>query len=265
MSNLMAWLSDQWWVRWMYDLFFCRGDFVRAIVQRPVIHQSIGTGPLGCVLDDGCGRGMYTPFLRRRARFVVGIDVSEDHLRTMVRRYGRDGGVRFLRASAEALPFQDSSFDFLLCTEVLEHLRDDRKALGEVARVLAPGGRAIMSVPVPPAPIRDREHVREGYTPADIEPMISGAGLEVGEPRYCLFGISRIIIRLATWYSDHVPFPLPSLFKLPLYLERLSVNPRRGKLPYNLVFQVRKPCGHGQRKAEGSSQMQGPYVRIQNG
>jgi SAM-dependent methyltransferase len=190
---------------------------------------------------------MYTPFLWQRARLVVGLEFSEDHLRTILRRHGYEPGVRFLRASAEALPFRDGSFDFLLCTEVLEHLRNDRQALAEATRVLAPGGRAVISVPVSPAPIRDREHVREGYTFADLEALLSEVGLEAGKPRYCLFGISRMTMRIAAWYSEHVGLPLPSLLKVPLYLERLRTRQGSGGLPYDLVLEVRKPAaGKGQ-------------------
>lgn len=241
MHDLRTWLSDCWVVRRTYDLLFCRGDFVRTIVQRPLIHRAIGAVPLGRALDDGCGRGMYTPFLRKRARLVVGIDVSDDHIRTMVRRHGREPRIRFLRASAEALPFRDASFDFLLCAEVLEHLRNDQQAVMELARVLAPGGRAILSVPVPPAPAPDREHVREGYTLPDLEPMLVRAGLESGRRWYCLFGISRMTIRIAAWYSRSLPLPLPSLFKLPLYLERVQGHSGRDGQPYDLVLEVRKP------------------------
>ena len=45
------------------------------------------------------------------------------------------------------LPFQDSSFDFILCNHVLEHIPDDTKAMQELHRVLAPGGTAILQIP----------------------------------------------------------------------------------------------------------------------
>jgi SAM-dependent methyltransferase len=47
-----------------------------------------------------------------------------------------------------ALPFEDGSFDFLMCNHVLEHVDDDRLALAEINRVLAPGGWAILMCPV---------------------------------------------------------------------------------------------------------------------
>ena len=46
------------------------------------------------------------------------------------------------------LPFRDGSFDALLCSHVLEHVEDDRRAMGELRRVLRPGGWAILMVPL---------------------------------------------------------------------------------------------------------------------
>lgn len=45
------------------------------------------------------------------------------------------------------LPFQDNSFDFILCNHVLEHIPDDTKAMQELLRILAPGGTAILQIP----------------------------------------------------------------------------------------------------------------------
>lgn len=52
-----------------------------------------------------------------------------------------------IKADIRDLPFADDSFDFLLSVHVLEHLEDDRPALAEVARILRPGGRAVVMVP----------------------------------------------------------------------------------------------------------------------
>ena len=45
------------------------------------------------------------------------------------------------------LPFEDNTYDFIICNHVLEHIPDDTKAMQEIYRVLAPGGSAILQVP----------------------------------------------------------------------------------------------------------------------
>jgi SAM-dependent methyltransferase len=52
------------------------------------------------------------------------------------------------RVDITALPYADGSFDVILCTHVLEHVRNDNKALQELYRVLRPGGWAILQVPL---------------------------------------------------------------------------------------------------------------------
>jgi SAM-dependent methyltransferase len=53
-----------------------------------------------------------------------------------------------VRADVTDLPFADASFDMILCSHVLEHVREDRRAMSELYRVLAPGGRAILQHPI---------------------------------------------------------------------------------------------------------------------
>ncbi len=53
-----------------------------------------------------------------------------------------------VRADLTKLPFQDQAFDFIYCSNVLEHIPDDRQAMRELLRVLAPGGLAFLQVPI---------------------------------------------------------------------------------------------------------------------
>jgi SAM-dependent methyltransferase len=48
----------------------------------------------------------------------------------------------------QRLPFADGSYDFVYASHVLEHIRDDMAALGEIARILRPGGVAVLPVPI---------------------------------------------------------------------------------------------------------------------
>jgi len=53
----------------------------------------------------------------------------------------------FLSGSAYSLPFNDNSFDLVVCSEVLEHLHEYKDAIKEISRVLRPGGQFLASVP----------------------------------------------------------------------------------------------------------------------
>ncbi len=107
-----------------------------------------------------------------------------------------EAGRAQVQADIVDLPFEDASFDLVLCSHVLEHVTDDRRALAEIARVLAPGGEALIQTPVDPRlelTIEDPglgpderlrafgqdDHVR--VYGADLRDRIVEAGLECGE------------------------------------------------------------------------------------
>lgn len=95
------------------------------------------------VLEFGCGIGAYVRAIRRYTPHVVGFDIEVERLRA-ARASGLEG---LLAAAAEQLPFADAAFDVVFSNEVLEHVADDRAACREIARVLRPGGRAVIFVP----------------------------------------------------------------------------------------------------------------------
>ena len=102
--------------------------------------------PLGQsnVLDLGCGTGEITARLAERfphASFV-GVDLEEPHLmRARARCSALGSRVRFEVADALALPYDDSTFDFVVCRHVLQAVPDAARVLAEIGRVLRPGGR----------------------------------------------------------------------------------------------------------------------------
>jgi ubiquinone/menaquinone biosynthesis C-methylase UbiE len=107
------------------------------------------------VLDLGCGNGRHTlEACRRNSCRVVAADLDQEDLRRVrymagvERASGRlRGDIAFVVADAQSLPFADSSFDSIMCTEVLEHVGDDEAALQELSRVLKPSGKLALSVP----------------------------------------------------------------------------------------------------------------------
>jgi SAM-dependent methyltransferase len=94
------------------------------------------------MLDVGCGVGTYVQRLREFSAEVYGIDVAPDRVRRGAARVPN-----LMLASSDALPFSDGFFDLVLLNEVIEHVRDDRATLVELARVLRPGGHAVFYAP----------------------------------------------------------------------------------------------------------------------
>ena len=92
---------------------------------------------------------------RRRDVNVVGIDMSRRDadtanrmLNTMIGAAEDGGGIKLVSVSdITRLPFQDASFDVVICSEVLEHIPDHLQAIREIVRVLKPGKSLVVSVP----------------------------------------------------------------------------------------------------------------------
>ncbi len=235
--------SDVKLLRKLVQSVILLGDDVRPITQKPVIAHFIGDQPAQHALDAGCGRGLYTRILLERAQKVTALDYSATSIEALRRRLGHLPQLSLHVGSADNLPFADAQFDLVTHCEVLEHIEDDRKVLSELFRVLQPGGRLVISVPVPPAPIDDKEHVRDGYTLEQISQLLQQAGFEVLNHQYCMFNWSKRLIKLQNWWGQRTKFPLPAFVLLPLYWERFS-NPSVSEknLPYDVVIAAKKPA-----------------------
>ena len=107
-----------------------------------------------CILDIGCGSGRHTAAaFDFNSGHVVGADRNVDDLKDAHGRMcfheslGRKGRWSLAGADITHLPFKKASFDIVLCSEVLEHIPDHKKALVECMRVLKSGGHLVISVP----------------------------------------------------------------------------------------------------------------------
>ena len=116
------------------------------------LQQMIALAPLnGTVLDNGCGNGVFLERLSRegspRAR-LVGTDISMGMLGHAQRRLADcSGEIDLVQADACRLPFADDSFDVVFARGLLHHLPDPHAGAKEMARVLRPGGVALVLDP----------------------------------------------------------------------------------------------------------------------
>jgi SAM-dependent methyltransferase len=95
------------------------------------------------ILDAGCGPGHYSSALQERGFRVTGIDGSEEML--AIARASSPGVEFKLADLTQSLPFADSSFDYIVCIEVLRYLPDINRMLPELVRILRPGGTCLIT------------------------------------------------------------------------------------------------------------------------
>lgn len=157
--------------------------------------------PPARVLDFGCGSGDFSAVLLARGCSVAGVDVSERMLEQAAARTGlsRAGDLSRIDPADPRLPYPAAAFTLCIASSVLEYVPDAAATLAEIARVLAPGGRLVATVPDPAHPVR----VREARLAAAVRlPFVAGLlkKTRVAE-RAAYLEISKNRFALADWIA----------------------------------------------------------------
>ena len=186
------------------------------------------------VLDVGCGGGSYA--IENHLLFGSPTTLCDfsaellDMARRQVLSAGKGLPADFVECSAEELPLADSTYDFIQCIQVIEHLHQPAKALAEFRRVARPGARLVVSVPHPPEWFPNEGHVVEGYRAAEMIRLVESAGWRVRRVEYCMLILTRLVGLLQETLGVSLPLiPLISLENL------VPKSLRRRLLPYVIM------------------------------
>ncbi len=125
-------------------------SFLRRLDRRYGLHKRCRevirrVGGPGHLLDVGCATGVFLDGMRQRGWTVAGIEVNAEAARYAQKRLGLEVFVGEL----EEAGYPDAGFDVVTLWDVLEHVRDPRRTLEEIARILQPSGLLVLSLPNP--------------------------------------------------------------------------------------------------------------------
>jgi demethylmenaquinone methyltransferase/2-methoxy-6-polyprenyl-1,4-benzoquinol methylase len=140
-----------------YDALSSALSFGQDPRWRRALVAAVAPAPGARVLDVATGTGMVAAELLGQCECtVVGLDQSAEMLAAARARFAGDERVELIEGEAERLPFADQSFDALTFTYLLRYVEDPAATIGELARVVKPGGRVgSLEFGVPPlAPAR---------------------------------------------------------------------------------------------------------------
>lgn len=110
--------------------------------EEPLVDAALEDVPPGDAVDAACGTGRHIARLLARGHRAVGVDRSKAML---ARARSKHPGVQFRSGELTALPIASGSMDVATCALALTHLADPFPAIAELARVVRPGGRVVIS------------------------------------------------------------------------------------------------------------------------
>lgn len=164
------------------------------LLRRHAVRKQLQSEMSGMALEVGSGLSPMTEASDR----IVYSEISLPALRALKRRQKRGC---FVVADAANLPFKEGSFSQVICSEVLEHLPDDRSALREIRSVLKSGGSLILTFPHRRSYFAgdDRfvNHFRR-YDLSDMKTILCDAGLKIEDIQKVLGPLEKITMLSVT-------------------------------------------------------------------
>jgi SAM-dependent methyltransferase len=190
------------------------------------------TGPLD-TLDAGCGNGALSYAAYRRGNRVLGVTLDAQQVARNIERF-RLRHVDSTRLQFETLNLYDlpklgRTFDQIICSETLEHIRGDRQIVGHFYQLLRPGGVLHLCCPFALHPRNhlgrtdnpeDGGHVRDGYTYDSYRALLEPVGFRLGRR----LGLSSPFYLRLDWPIRQLRVRAGDAVALPLFLATLPLQ-----------------------------------------
>lgn len=220
-TSISKQLARHYWIWCFYHLIVSDAVAVQRATKYGLVRNFLGKS-LGVVFDIGCGPGVFTRYMSPRAKRVIALDVDRNSLGRVKSRHRKLHNTDFAEGVVDSLPLADECVDTVLFLEVLEHVTDDGAALREIYRVLRPGGRMVLSVPVPPGEVNEDSewgHKREGYQLPNLVRLLEVNGFEIQKHAFAEFEFSRRAYRAVRWWRRSTRLPAPIFLSWVAYLD----------------------------------------------
>jgi 2-polyprenyl-3-methyl-5-hydroxy-6-metoxy-1,4-benzoquinol methylase len=131
------------------------------------------------ILDAGSGIGLNSFLLSRYGHKIVGIDTDAQKIKlaNIMKSKTHNASVTFRPMDMTRMQFSNKRFNSVLCFEVLEHIKNDHKAISELSRVIKPNGTLLLSTPakgvISKINKKAKHHVREGYDISELTDLLT--------------------------------------------------------------------------------------------
>lgn len=177
----------------------------RAIVRRWI--RRVGTvRPNETLLDCGAGSGLFASEMAEHCRVMV-LDTHEESLKMLRTRFKPE---QVLTLVDDQIPLPDGSIDYVTALDVLEHTPDDRAVVNGFARVVRPGGLAVVTVPASMALWSDWDevlHHYRRYSVPELSALFDNDDWRIEEVNYTNVLVYPVVWLARHWRSIKPPAP----------------------------------------------------------
>lgn len=207
---------------------------------RKIMHN-LPSKQIDRMLDAGCGTGIYSFSVKDKANMIAAIDISKEKI-MHAKKISSFKNIDFQTGDICNLKFSRGFFNLIICSDVLEHIKNDRKALSELSRVLKKDGILLLTLPFDSEnnrkTYRKFNHERAGYTLADIKDKMGNSKLKIIRSEYYSYTLSDKLSNFSYKFTNNKM--LLGIIFYPIYFACLLLDSLKIGEPNGLFIKLVK-------------------------